>query len=937
MLSEQAEDAFASVATALLRAGVRSVVAMGYSLYVEGARQFLPAFYQELFRTGNVSQAVRSGRQAMFKQPERVGLPLQDWLVPVLYQQDALDLKFATNKQAQFRTLPKVISIPPEACVEAIHAPHGVIGRDSAVLALERASRRAPAAMLLHGLGGIGKTTLVRGYIEWLVHTQGLPQRVIWQSLVDVRSFDYLRNRLVVELFGTDAMAQLDVEKWPALVQSLCDNAVLVVWDNFESISGSVGGGTSEVLAAMPAQDRQALRRFLEQLRGGRSKVLITSRSDEQWLGPTLYFPVALGGLQGDERRELARAILADHGARLDPRDEDTASLINSLMGHPLMMRAILPKLASMPAAKLLVELDQYQPQAATNDPVEQRLYATMRYVEKGLPEALRPLLIPIGMHEEFVEADCLVAIARESGQFFSPVQVSQALVLLEAAGLMRGMGNDVYEMHPALGRHLRTQVAQQPVDRDTQQAWERGFCKVMGKLADNLAAKQLHVQRPAFKLFGGSFERALLLSKAKGEWDEVGALLQTLAAYALNIRNLPLAAQRFETLAITCERMERKELAAGAYHQLGVVAQGRRDFDAAERWYRKALAVFDQIGDEDGASRIHHQLGNLSLFRHDFDGAERWYRKALAVIERNGNEQDTATTYHQLGAVDHERRDFDGAERWYRKALSVFERHKNENVAAGTYHQLGLVAEERRDFDGAECWYRKALVIFERLGNESDAASTYHQLGVMAQKQGDVDTAERWYSKAVTIYERQGNEHGAAVSYQQLGRLAEIQRDFDVSENWYRKSMVIKERHGNEHGASISYYHLGRVAEERGNFDVAESWYLKSLTIEERQGNEHGAAISYNQLGNLALKRRDFDTAETWYLKALNSNERRRNKYYAAGNYHQLGMLAEQRRDFDAAEGWYGKALAVCEQLGELSDTEALRRSLMRLKGARD
>ena len=62
MLDPNAEDAFASVATALLRSGTRSVVAMTHSLYVSGAQKFLPAFYECLFREGNVGSAVRAGR-----------------------------------------------------------------------------------------------------------------------------------------------------------------------------------------------------------------------------------------------------------------------------------------------------------------------------------------------------------------------------------------------------------------------------------------------------------------------------------------------------------------------------------------------------------------------------------------------------------------------------------------------------------------------------------------------------------------------------------------------------------------------------------------------------------------------------------------------------------------------------------------------------------
>jgi hypothetical protein len=65
MLDHRADDPFASVAAALLQAGMRSVTAMAYSLYVSAAQQFLPAFYQRLFERGELPDAVRAGRQQM--------------------------------------------------------------------------------------------------------------------------------------------------------------------------------------------------------------------------------------------------------------------------------------------------------------------------------------------------------------------------------------------------------------------------------------------------------------------------------------------------------------------------------------------------------------------------------------------------------------------------------------------------------------------------------------------------------------------------------------------------------------------------------------------------------------------------------------------------------------------------------------------------------
>ena len=488
MLGTGAEDAFASVATSLLRAGVRSVVAMGYSLYVSAAQEFLPAFYARLFASGSVAEATRAGRQALLASPERrPGFELRDWLVPVLYQQAPLALDFAVQAA---RSVPPSVEgvLPAVAQLNTGETPHGLMGRDSAVLALERASRRAPAGLLVHGLGGVGKTTLARGYLEWLAQTQGLPERVLWLSFTEVRSASYVLNRLVESVLGTDAMAAPEADKWPALRRVLREHALLIVWDNFESASGAADAGLD---TAMSGGERQQLKQWLEDLRGGKTKVLITSRSDEAWLGATACYRVALGGLQGEERQVYAQAIMNDLGLTLDSQDQHVADLIEALAGHPLMMRAILPKLGTAGAESLLRALETYVPELDSGDPIERKLYATLRYVEEGLPDALKPLLYPIGLHEGHVDADWLAGMATQAQAPFTESDTEQALGLLEVAGLVQGIGQSIFRLHPALTRYLRGRGATLPLE--VQARWKMGFVEVMATVADGIASRAAH------------------------------------------------------------------------------------------------------------------------------------------------------------------------------------------------------------------------------------------------------------------------------------------------------------------------------------------------------------------------------------------------------------------------------------------------------------
>ena len=59
-----------------------------------------------------------------------------------------------------------------------------------------------------------------------------------------------------------------------------------------------------------------------------------------------------------------------------------------------------------------------------------------------------------------------------------------------------------------------------------------------------------------------------------------------------------------------------------------------------------------EKQGNEHGAATTYHQLGMIALEQRDFAQAEQWYRKSLAIhqnIEKQGNEHGAATTYHQL------------------------------------------------------------------------------------------------------------------------------------------------------------------------------------------------------------------------------------------------------------------------------------------------
>ena len=87
-----------SLGSRLMQAGVQVVVAMGYSVTVSAARLMMTTLYGQLFAGSDLATAIRRARLELFNQKSRreyfdQTIDLEDWVLPVVYQNQELLLK----------------------------------------------------------------------------------------------------------------------------------------------------------------------------------------------------------------------------------------------------------------------------------------------------------------------------------------------------------------------------------------------------------------------------------------------------------------------------------------------------------------------------------------------------------------------------------------------------------------------------------------------------------------------------------------------------------------------------------------------------------------------------------------------------------------------------------------------------------------------------
>ncbi len=655
------ESSYSSVASQLVSIGASGVVAMSYSVYATSAARFMERFYQRLVEGDSLTSAVAAGRRGLYASPQHqsmIGeLELQDWMVPALYQQEDGYIPIP-----QIETQPvepdgedgdgqlDLLGVVQKSCPEG---QFGFIGRDYDILRIERSLRddNRPWA-LLAGIGGTGKTEMAYGFARWYAETGGCPGGVFVASFREKTNFGQVIGSIAG--FGTDFSRRTPEQQRQMLVNYLRENPCLLIWDNFETVAGFAR--ESDLHAT--DDEKQSLSDFLRALRGGKSRVLITTRQpDENWLG-IAYQLVEMGGLVRQDAAQMARIILDTVGKRLgDFRDDpDYAELLRLIRGHPRSLEVILPNLRSRTPGQIIEALQQ-----RTDDLGEEMDDASLSFSFSRMSEGTQCHLPFIGLFASYVHADVIGNNfnSGDRGDVYREV-MGETLeaedweaVLNEAtrAGFVRLVGNRIYQLHPTIPAFLRRQLASVKGDEDLRRM-DAEFMRFYAAWAATYEERMRNGDRNAVvaaTIEEANLLRALRLAEAGNHWGLAGVMAPTFNYYyKLRGRREEWAALRFRLLAWTGREMAPDADQDRAFLWMFLLgneandAQARHDLDTSESAHKRILDYLTALDDEYAQPNIatsYHQLGNVDYYRQRFDEAEQWYRKALEIFECLGHQ----------------------------------------------------------------------------------------------------------------------------------------------------------------------------------------------------------------------------------------------------------------------------------------------------------
>jgi DNA-binding SARP family transcriptional activator len=187
---------------------------------------------------------------------------------------------------------------------------------------------------------------------------------------------------------------------------------------------------------------------------------------------------------------------------------------------------------------------------------------------------------------------------------------------------------------------------------------------------------------------------------------------------------------------------------------------------------FEQALAIYRELGDEQGEARAAANAPQAYIELHRFEDALLAADRSLAIQRQQGNRYLEGVTLGILGRACRELDRLAEAVDYLEQALAIFRELGQQYAEADSLTDLGDAALYLGQVDSAIARLSESLVIRREVGDRHGEAATLHLLGLALDRTGDRVQARDRLVEALRLFESLGDQTKAQAVRAALGGL---------------------------------------------------------------------------------------------------------------------------------------------------------------------
>jgi tetratricopeptide (TPR) repeat protein len=804
-----------SLAADLVAQGAPAVIGWGRSVGDDGAIEAAKLLYKALAQGETLVKSLAATYKGLIKEK------VPDWCLLRLYVQmgawEALVLKQG-DKIWQSRLEANTEFLDRDGLV-MVAGKDGFVGRRRYLQRCLRALKKhGRLGILLHGLGGVGKSAIAARLLNRLSASY---QRLVITGIFDEGKVLNLLSRQCESITGLEILKgdlPLEQKLTRFLKQGLNtpNQLFIFVLDDFEQNLEQRENG-DPVLKSEVVEPLTAL---LEGIRKSSlpHRIIVTCRYTFNLPDrfKSIFEQFHVEKIDGaDEEKFTNRLPSFDRNLGVDKELQQQVREIAD--GYPRLLNWLDKVLQddSLDRESILTALKNTQQEYLEN-------ILAKKLLEQQEPE-LQRMLERCTIFELPVPLVVLKSICKDLVGFDRYVARSKALGLLES-GLTEGL----VRVPKVLGletREDRRKLAAQAV-KVLDSKWN-------GSSTSANEEQQVEIHRLA--MLGGDGDIAVKMSqRLSTSWIDVS---------------------RFRAARTLCEETLVLQKDGTIIYNLSKIYRTLGDLQKALDYAQQSLKIYREIGNRQGeADSLSQQSGIYDNLR-ELDKALKLSEQSLEICREIGNRQGQAACLYQMSIIYRNLKELDKALSFSQQSIEICREIKDRMGEGNSLHQLSIIYNKSKKFEQALLLSEQSIEICREFGNRLGEAGSLHQMSIIYHDSKKFEQALSLSEQSIEIRREIGNRQGEAASLHQISMIYSSLKEFDRSLFHSKQSNAIHTEIHNRPGEARSLFQIAKIYINLKDFDKALSCFQQSRAIFREIGDSKNEKECGHRLAKIYKK----------------------------------------------------------------------------------
>lgn len=313
--------------------------------------------------------------------------------------------------------------------------------------------------------------------------------------------------------------------------------------------------------------------------------------------------------------------------------------------------------------------------------------------------------------------------------------------------------------------------------------------------------------------------------------------------------------AEVFHLALNVAQILQYQEGIAVAESRLGTTEYLRLQYEVAERHYRNALKIYEQLGEQRELAGALRNVGLSLTYNGNAVQGEPYFKRAYEIYEKLGLKGEAAEVQGFIGSSKLASGENDAAKQSFEKSQTV-------GAGVKTLLDNGEALYAQQEYEEALVVFRKALAAAQQPPNRSARLAATRNISNCLYGLGQYEPALESYRQTLQLQQQAGDAPGIADTWLRLGNCQYALGDLDEAIDNYQQSFELAKESKTALVMAESLSSIGFAYFVQGENKLALDHYYQSLNHYATAGDKDGIAATLQSVGNANFRLQNYRLA---------------------------------------------------------------------------